>query len=1467
MADDNSKIEDEYTLAKVIAEKGVLSIKEAVAVTLQLLKSVDNLHLEGKFHRQISANTVSLNESMSATLAQIETEVILGGIGVDLIPCPPQLHNIPPLALPAEIKSAQQVLTEAGILLDPRQIDFYQLGALLCFMVCGHSVSDYLRSCKAKAGVPKEIAPIIDRALGLNSKSRFSSSVAFAAALQAVVDGKPSAEERSSLPDSIFVEPSSKAETEVQLAFKKLGHYEIIERIGHGGMGDVYKGYEKALDRFVAIKVLPAALARQKEFVKRFHAEATAIAKIDHPNIVRIYYSGEDNGNHFFAMQYVEGESLADLLTRRNKLSATEAMPIIEQCLAGIGAAHKRGLIHRDIKPGNVLLDRHSRRALVTDFGVVKAVQTETQITVTGTIMGTADYISPEQARGLEVDCRTDLYAMGVLIYQMLSGKLPFDAKSATSMMFQHAYEPPPRLSEAAPEVPEQLATVVMKLIAKKPENRYQSADEVLCELHNISLRPEAATSSSQRNIIEAPIFYSTPELPHNLSELTGKNWFGRLRNRIADFFGTHAPQVIEYMQTTSQQVDGAVSEYQRQRDKLADLTKEAKANAAEFESQAKTSRRLAQAAGERAEGAKSTTAKQQALKEKQENEQTAAELSQLAAEQHQQAEEIDLKLAKLDAKLAQLRSQRDALNARMNGAKARLKSEQARPPKWRPSKRLLHIAIIIFLICTIGAFLYGFWLKLYQSQPEPYPAGPSRPELVTLLKDAQPGSLLAWGWTKEKRCNVPAGADYVSVSADRHSLGLKSNGTLTAFGCNCFGQCNVLAVNDFVAISAGFIHSLALRMDGSLVAWGRNNHGQCNAPKGYDFVAISAGSWHSVALKADGSLVGWGRNQEKYPVPKGKDFVAIAAGGHSLALRTDGSLVAWGRNEDGQCDVPDCKGFVAISVGEKHSLALKADGTLVAWGGNKHGQCNVPSGNDFVAISSGYHHNLALRANGTLVAWGLNQYGQCNVPTGKRFIAISAGRFHNLAIVTDKPKTGLIAHWKFDEGSGNKAYDSAGTNHGKIDGAIWTDGQIGKALNFDGNDDFVRIGSDVSIADMFDNFTISLWANPLTIHEIDSESATSWRGIGGQKYAIAPVHGDGMWEGGHAGAGISIGTNGISVYEHGDRHYYSPLVWKSAVSGFTHVTVVYENKHPHLYVNGVLKRTGLTSPRIVHALPGTIGGENHGYFKGKIDEVRIYNKALSAQEIQRLYAETASKYEKPKVSGWVDVLKLIDPKRDTRAGQWRFENGVLTGFAESTLETTYELPAEYDVLWEFESDSTAVDLLLASPIGKRFEWMMKGWSHKLCAIRDVDCKPANGNPTTTVYPMASGTRYVSEIRVRKDRFVALINGEEILNYKTDWSNIEICSRWDPSEVKPRTLGIWLNKYWTKTYQLKVKPHSEDHSAALNYTLSSDELLKKLAELEQKKREARERNDREAFKKARDECDQFLKEHPDLKTN
>jgi hypothetical protein len=233
----------------------------------------------------------------------------------------------------------------------------------------------------------------------------------------------------------------------------------------------------------VAIKVLPPQLARDSDFVRRFHVEATAVASLSHPNVVPVYFIGEDSGYHFFAMQYVEGESLAERLSRQKRLPVDEALKLIGQCLTGLQAAHGRGLIHRDVKPANILLERQSGRAMLVDFGLVRRLGQNAAMTSTGVILGTVDYIAPEQGRGLPVDSRTDIYAAGVLLYQLLSGQLPFVADTPTAMVFQHVYEKPFPLNEAIPGLPPPVVHIVERMMEKAPEHRYPDCAAVLADI------------------------------------------------------------------------------------------------------------------------------------------------------------------------------------------------------------------------------------------------------------------------------------------------------------------------------------------------------------------------------------------------------------------------------------------------------------------------------------------------------------------------------------------------------------------------------------------------------------------------------------------------------------------------------------------------------------------------------------------------------------------------------------------------------------------------------------------------------------------------------------------------------------------------------------------------------------------------------------------------------------------------
>jgi phage shock protein A len=478
-------------------------------------------------------------------------------------------------------------------------------------------------------------------------------------------------------------------------------------------MGDVYRGYERTLNRPVAIKVLPADLAESAEFVRRFRTEAAAVARINHPNIVPIHFIGEDQGHHFYVMQLVEGESLASLLDRRGKLAVDETLAIVEHALAGLAAAHEQGMVHRDIKPGNILLDTRNRRALLADFGLVKSLEASvTGHTATGVIMGTVDYISPEQARGQAVDGRSDLYSVGVLLYQMLAGRLPFEADSPTALIFQHVYEQPPPLSQVAPEVPAALAAIIEKLLAKSPADRHQSADEVLADLRTFRTgQPvpprRCGRATGQAAIVRLPaVDEEALPLPAGLADLAPAKWWQRTRGRVLSLFRRHAPEILQRLQNTQQQVDGAVAEYDRRERHLRQLTRDAESVLTELKTLAGEHRAAALAARERARSAEDAPAAAQANEEQAASERAAAELDRQISDQQDQLDSIRLRLARVHTQAQELRNRRDILNARLKAAFAR--RQVAAGGGGRSPRRAWRLALQIAAAILVGPVIFG---------------------------------------------------------------------------------------------------------------------------------------------------------------------------------------------------------------------------------------------------------------------------------------------------------------------------------------------------------------------------------------------------------------------------------------------------------------------------------------------------------------------------------------------------------------------------------------------------------------------------------------------------------------------------------------------------------------------------------------------------------------------------------------
>lgn len=270
------------------------------------------------------------------------------------------------------------------------------------------------------------------------------------------------------------------------------GRYRLVRRIGAGGMADVWCADDEMLNRRVALKFLLERYASDQDFVERFKREAAAAAGLQHPNVVSVYDRGEHEGRPFIAMEYVEGASLKDLIDRG--LSAGEAIEIIRQVLAGARFAHARGIIHRDLKPQNVLVDREGR-ARVADFGIARAGPSE--ITQTGSVLGTAQYLSPEQAQGFDTTATSDLYSVGAMLYEALTGQVPFDADSPVAVALKQVSEIPRPPSELNPNIPASLDAVVLKALAKEPANRFQSADEFSAALAAAEADPSAYTTDT----------------------------------------------------------------------------------------------------------------------------------------------------------------------------------------------------------------------------------------------------------------------------------------------------------------------------------------------------------------------------------------------------------------------------------------------------------------------------------------------------------------------------------------------------------------------------------------------------------------------------------------------------------------------------------------------------------------------------------------------------------------------------------------------------------------------------------------------------------------------------------------------------------------------------------------------------------------------------------------------------------
>ena len=257
--------------------------------------------------------------------------------------------------------------------------------------------------------------------------------------------------------------------------------YQIIKSIGEGGMANVYLAYDTILDRDVAVKVLRGDLAGDEKFVRRFQREALSASSLNHPNIVEVYDVGEDHGMYYIVMEYIEGKHLKDLIKKRGKLTLSEVIDIMLQITDGMSVAHDSYIIHRDIKPQNIMILENGL-VKITDFGISMAMNA-TQLTQTNSVMGSVHYLPPEQAMGKGSSLQSDIYSMGIVMYELLVGKLPYKGDNAVEIALKHLKEPLPSIKDELPNIPQSVENIIIKATAKNPKNRYNDAREMHSDL------------------------------------------------------------------------------------------------------------------------------------------------------------------------------------------------------------------------------------------------------------------------------------------------------------------------------------------------------------------------------------------------------------------------------------------------------------------------------------------------------------------------------------------------------------------------------------------------------------------------------------------------------------------------------------------------------------------------------------------------------------------------------------------------------------------------------------------------------------------------------------------------------------------------------------------------------------------------------------------------------------------------
>src|SRR5690348_11038569 len=291
------------------------------------------------------------------------------------------------------------------------------------------------------------------------------------------------------------------------------GRYELEELVGTGGMSSVFRAHDRLLDRKVALKILHQQYSSDDDYVERFRREARSVASLSHPNIVTVIDRGEHADRQFIVFEYVEGENLKRLIERRGPAPVPNALELAIEIARGLSFAHQQGLVHRDVKPQNVLLNGDGR-AKVTDFGIARSLDVKHGMTQTGTVLGTSDYIAPEQAQGQSVDEHSDIYSLGVVLYELLTSEVPFPGENFVAVAMRHINEEPPSVHDKRPDVPQRVDDAVRRAMAKRPEDRFPTMDAFCAELESCLAELQAAGTQLARPVLAKPRRQHRPHRP-----------------------------------------------------------------------------------------------------------------------------------------------------------------------------------------------------------------------------------------------------------------------------------------------------------------------------------------------------------------------------------------------------------------------------------------------------------------------------------------------------------------------------------------------------------------------------------------------------------------------------------------------------------------------------------------------------------------------------------------------------------------------------------------------------------------------------------------------------------------------------------------------------------------------------------------------------------------------------------------